>query len=88
MSKITDEQKIAFLKEYGFRKIWYQDKSGFWLEKNFKINNFKAKFYYDGRFHHIEIETLNHKHNDIYEKQYEIIWKGSWNQFINKITKL
>lgn len=33
------------IKKYKFRRSWFQDKSGYWLEKSFKIMDFKAKIY-------------------------------------------
>lgn len=33
-----------------FKKVWFQDKSGYWFEKKFKILSHKVKFCADERF--------------------------------------
>ena len=80
-------KKEKQIKELGFRKKWFNDKSSYWWVKPFKLGEFKAYFYYDDVFSHIYVHTLNHKSGDIYEKSDEIIWTGSYNQLIKKVKK-
>ena len=40
-------KKEEFLKENGFKKIEFRDKSSYWWEKKFKLGEFNVKFYYD-----------------------------------------
>jgi len=80
-------KKEKQIKELGFRKKWFNDKSSYWWVKPFKLGEFKAYFYYDDVFSHIYVNALNHKRGDIYEKSDEIIWTGSYNQLIKKVKK-
>jgi hypothetical protein len=36
------EKEISKL---GFKKIWFQDKSGYWMEKSIKFKDLKIRFY-------------------------------------------
>lgn len=79
--------KADKLKKLGFKKKQFEDKSGIWWEKRFKLGEYKAKFYCDYRFNLIEIETLQHFSNQLYKKSYDAIWAGNWKQFIKKVNK-
>lgn len=83
--KTTIEENYKKLFSLGFKKRWLDDKSGFWLEKNININEFKGKLYYDGIFALIEIEI----YSDAFFKKrtFEIIWKGSFKQLLIKNKK-
>ena len=65
-------KKEEFLKENGFKKIEFRDKSSYWWEKKFKLGEFNAKFYYDGKFCTMDIR---------------VIWSGNWKGFKQKIKK-
>ena len=82
-----DKIKEKYLKEKGFKKKWNGDKSGFWMIKKFKLQEFDFYFYYDGNFCLIEIEVLTSIGSKYPTKTFEAIWEGNWNQFISKINK-
>lgn len=78
-----DLKREEYLKKKGFKREYFRDKSGYWLIKKFKLEEFNCYFYYDGKFSTIEIDVIL----DNNEKSTESIWKGDWKQFINKINK-
>lgn len=75
------------IENFGFKKKYLEDKSGFWLEKKFKIDEFDAFFYYDGSFCHIDIKTYHCIGNKKYKTYTDTIWKGSYKNFLKKIQK-
>lgn len=81
------EKRFKYLISKGFKKKWFRDRSGWWVELPVIIDYFKGNFMFDGQYCHIEIETLIHHSGDNYEKSKEIIWKGSWKTFLNKLNK-
>lgn len=68
------------LKNLGFKKVWLDDKSGYWFEKKFKILEFKGRFYYDGKFSTIDVVN----NLDTYEIT---IWSGTYKKLIEKVKK-
>ena len=79
------ENREIWLKENGFKKKWFVDKSGYWWVKPVKIGEFKGYFYYDEVCCHLYINSLIHYYGNKYTKDDAIIWKGTWNQFKNKV---
>lgn len=80
-----EKNRESFLIKKGFKKKWLDDKSGYWFVKKFKLGEFKGYFYYDDSkpYCFMEIDCIV----DIYKNRIlsEVIWSGSWKQFLNKI---
>lgn len=79
------DRKEQYLEKQGFIKEYYNDESGYWVVKKFKLGEFNGRFYYDGRFCQMELECFiggNYK-----SPLFETIWNGSWRQFKEKIKK-
>lgn len=50
------EKRAQKLKEFNFKKKWLDDKSGYWYQKNFKIDDIlEGKLYFDERHMALEI---------------------------------
>ena len=81
-----EEQKQQ-LKELGFKKKWFKDKSGYWWIKPTKVREFKGYFYCDYKFCFLMVNTLIHKYDNVYSKSDAIVWKGSYNAFIKKVKE-
>lgn len=79
------EQNYKKLLSLGFKKVWFQDKSGYWMEKRIDINEFKGKLYYDGRFSLMEIEVILDVTTK--KKTLDTIWIGSFKQLLLKAKK-
>ena len=79
------ENREQWLKENGFKKKWFVDKSGYWWVKPVKIGEFKGYFYYEERFCQLYIDCFRHQVDDLYTCEDAVIWKGTWNQFKNKV---
>jgi glucan biosynthesis protein len=84
---MKEENKEEFLKENGFKKIEFRDKSSYWWEKKFKLGEFNAKFYYDGKFCTIDIRVIVEPVGIRELGLYESIWSGDWRGFKQKIKK-
>lgn len=80
-------KKEEFLKENGFKKIEFRDKSSYWWEKKFKLGEFNAKFYYDGEFCTMDIRVIQEPIGIRDLGLYETIWSGNWKGFKQKIKK-
>lgn len=80
------EHREKWLKNNGFKKVWFEDKSGYWWIKKVKIGEFNGEFYYDERFCLIYINTLDYCWNK-WLKSDEVIWQGSWKAFKKKVLK-
>jgi len=80
-----EKNRESLLIKKGFKKKWLDDKSGYWFVKKFKLGEFKGYFYYDDSRPYclMEIDCIV----DIYKNRIlsEVIWSGSWKQFLNKI---
>ena len=80
-----EKNRESLLIKKGFKKKWFTDKSGYWFVKKFKLGEFKGYFYYDDSSPYclMEIDCIV----DIYKNRIlrEVIWSGSWKQFLNKI---
>ena len=64
-----EEKKELKLIKLGFKRKWYDDKSGYWWVKNVKINGFKGYFYYDSLgFYELYIKTFELKNRGVYEE--------------------
>lgn len=81
------ENREKWLKENGFKRKWFSDKSGDWWVKPVKIGEFKGYFYYDEIFCYLYVNSFDHYYGNKYQKNNAIIWKGSWNQFKTKVKK-
>ena len=79
------ENREQWLKENGFKKKWFVDKSGYWWVKPVKIGEFKGYFYYEERFCQLYIDCFRHQVDDLYTCEDAVIWKGKWNQFKKKV---
>ena len=60
------ENREIWLKENGFKKKWFVDKSGYWWVKPVKIGEFKGYFYYEERFCQLYIDCFRHQVDDLY----------------------
>jgi hypothetical protein len=50
------EKRAQKFKEFNFKKKWLDDKSGYWYEKNFKIDDMlEGKLYFGERFMSLKI---------------------------------
>lgn len=73
------EKKILAL---GFKKVWLDDKSGYWFELPFKIGFIKGKFCADlPNFFYISIITKDKEQN----KDEKIFWDGSYRRWREKV---
>ena len=71
----------------GFKKVWLDDKSGYWLEKKVDIGEFKSLLICDDVYCTMEIQVLTNVESMKPRKQYEPIWKGSFKQLLIKAKK-
>jgi len=82
---MKQEKEILSL---GFKKVWFEDKSGHWFEKPFNYIPFKCKAVIDDPTScYMEIEVLRDKINGKYNKSFEIFWTGNYSQLKKKLKK-
>lgn len=63
MKKSKIQRRIEKFSTYNFNKKWLTDKSGYWYEKKFKVNDIlNGMLYFDDRFMTIQFYT-----NDQYD---------------------
>ena len=73
------------LKKLGFKKKCFQDRSGCWHIKNFKLNTFKTRFYWDGAFGTIDVKCYNETFS---KTKWESIWiTKDFSKFVKKVKK-
>lgn len=71
------------LKKLKFSEKCFKDRSGCWYIKKFKLNGFKARFNWDGKFGTIDIKCYNETFSN---KQWESIWiTRDFSKFVKRV---
>lgn len=75
----------------GFKRVWFSDKSGYWMEKNFRFNylNFKLNVETDNKRAFLEVKHYDYFNGKLINPLYDTVAKVKCDlKSIKQILKL